>query len=249
MVYYLYRFYSPQLGRWINRDPIEEAGGINLYGFVGNDVVNKIDALGLMSVGNITNNPVTRINPLVQWDWYLLVKWLYKVPSGFPDQLLKNYIFGKGKSLTMEDDEFKKYKRSFNSSMLSSQEFRIDLVAKCTKATSWEGSYKILKSEDTVNPKAGLNKHYYKFDVKVDCCPDTNNRYRWKVKGKGSIEDQWDFEIDLKTLIDDFERRNIITFAGSFIPGVKFEVLSNNSDMSQNFGFDKGRNTYILWKD
>ena len=47
MVYYLYRFYSPQLGRWINRDPIEEAGGINLYGFVGNNGVSGIDLFGL----------------------------------------------------------------------------------------------------------------------------------------------------------------------------------------------------------
>jgi len=47
MVYYLYRFYNPTLGRWINRDPIGEAGGINLYGFVGNDGVSRWDILGL----------------------------------------------------------------------------------------------------------------------------------------------------------------------------------------------------------
>jgi len=34
------RYYSPSLGRFINRDPIEEAGGLNLYGFCGNDGVN-----------------------------------------------------------------------------------------------------------------------------------------------------------------------------------------------------------------
>jgi RHS repeat-associated protein len=43
--YYGYRYYHPQTGRWINRDPIEEDGGLNLYGFVGNDV-NKFDLLG-----------------------------------------------------------------------------------------------------------------------------------------------------------------------------------------------------------
>ncbi len=31
---------------WLNRDPIEEWGGLNLYGFVGNDGVNWIDLLG-----------------------------------------------------------------------------------------------------------------------------------------------------------------------------------------------------------
>ena len=31
---------------WLNRDPIAEDGGLNLYGFVGNDGVNFIDILG-----------------------------------------------------------------------------------------------------------------------------------------------------------------------------------------------------------
>lgn len=42
-----YRFYSPSLGRWMNRDLIAESGGMNLYGFVGNDPVNDIDEYGL----------------------------------------------------------------------------------------------------------------------------------------------------------------------------------------------------------
>ena len=46
LLYYGYRWYSPSLGRWINRDPIEESGGMNLYGFVGNDGVNRTDVLG-----------------------------------------------------------------------------------------------------------------------------------------------------------------------------------------------------------
>ena len=45
------RFYSPGLGRWINRDPIGEDGGTNLYGFVGNDPVNGVDEFGLFGFG------------------------------------------------------------------------------------------------------------------------------------------------------------------------------------------------------
>jgi RHS repeat-associated protein len=45
--YYGYRFYSSPLGRFITRDPIGKDGGLNLYGFVGNDPVNKTDWLGL----------------------------------------------------------------------------------------------------------------------------------------------------------------------------------------------------------
>jgi RHS repeat-associated protein len=47
LVYYGYRYYDPQTGRWPSRDPIEEIGGVNLYGFVKNDGVNKWDFLGL----------------------------------------------------------------------------------------------------------------------------------------------------------------------------------------------------------
>jgi len=51
LYYYGYRFYSPELMRWLNRDPIGEEGGLNEYGFVGNDPVNKWDYLGLCPEG------------------------------------------------------------------------------------------------------------------------------------------------------------------------------------------------------
>src|SRR5271165_5844682 len=41
--YYLYRFYDPNLQRWLNRDPIEEEGGINLYWFVFNAPSDAVD--------------------------------------------------------------------------------------------------------------------------------------------------------------------------------------------------------------
>ncbi|MDD4406072.1 MAG: RHS repeat-associated core domain-containing protein [Parabacteroides sp.] len=50
LVYYGYRYYSPALGRWLSRDPIEERGGLNLYGFVNNDPVNRWDVLGLWEI-------------------------------------------------------------------------------------------------------------------------------------------------------------------------------------------------------
>ena len=48
LYYYGYRFYDPDMGRFISRDPIEERGGLNLYGFVGNDPVNRWDYLGAL---------------------------------------------------------------------------------------------------------------------------------------------------------------------------------------------------------
>jgi len=48
LYYYGYRFYAPEHGRWVNRDPISESGGVNVYGFVENDVLNASDQYGLL---------------------------------------------------------------------------------------------------------------------------------------------------------------------------------------------------------
>lgn len=47
-----YRAYDPNLARWISRDPIEEAGGINLYAYVRNNPISQNDPLGLMDAGD-----------------------------------------------------------------------------------------------------------------------------------------------------------------------------------------------------
>ena len=46
---YGYRYYSPNLGRWLSKDPIGEQGGLNLYAFEDNHGVNQVDYLGLAS--------------------------------------------------------------------------------------------------------------------------------------------------------------------------------------------------------
>ena len=50
---YGFRYYDPQTGRWPSRDPIEEFGGLNLYGFVGNDAVSRWYFLGLVSASDV----------------------------------------------------------------------------------------------------------------------------------------------------------------------------------------------------
>ena len=47
LYYYGYRFYHPVLMRWINMDPIEENGGINLYCFSENNALVYCDYLGM----------------------------------------------------------------------------------------------------------------------------------------------------------------------------------------------------------
>ena len=47
LIYYNYRHYSPSLGRFLSRDPIQEQGGLNLYIFVKNRIYSYFDRIGL----------------------------------------------------------------------------------------------------------------------------------------------------------------------------------------------------------
>jgi RHS repeat-associated protein len=64
LYYYGYRYYSPIVGRWLSKDPLEEEGGENLYVFVLNDPISLVDPFG-----NAVNVPV--IDP--------------RIPSGYRD--------------------------------------------------------------------------------------------------------------------------------------------------------------------
>jgi len=46
-----YRAYSSNVGRWLNRDPIKENGGTNLFAYVANEPVGFRDPLGLAGIG------------------------------------------------------------------------------------------------------------------------------------------------------------------------------------------------------
>jgi RHS repeat-associated protein len=53
LLYYGYRYNKPSTGTWPNRDPLGEEGGVNLYGFIGNNPVNQFDELGLMKWADV----------------------------------------------------------------------------------------------------------------------------------------------------------------------------------------------------
>jgi len=45
-----HRFYDPVVGRFLTRDPLGYGGGINLYGYVRNNPVNRVDPRGTQSI-------------------------------------------------------------------------------------------------------------------------------------------------------------------------------------------------------
>lgn len=66
---YGYRYYSPEIGRWLSRDPIEESDGGNIYFTTGNRSLNSLDYLGLLEyyiavIPRLINQDPLQIFPL-----------------------------------------------------------------------------------------------------------------------------------------------------------------------------------------
>jgi RHS repeat-associated protein len=56
LYYCISREYRTDIGRFMSRDPMDEAGGLNLYAACGNDLVNRVDAPGLVAALPIAPN-------------------------------------------------------------------------------------------------------------------------------------------------------------------------------------------------
>ena len=71
-------FYNPQTGRWLDRDPIQEGGGNNLYGFLKNDPPAAVDLRGWIRIQFVRHDSET-CN-------YDEVAWRYEIdrPEGAP---------------------------------------------------------------------------------------------------------------------------------------------------------------------
>jgi RHS repeat-associated protein len=59
---YPFRAYNPNIQRWLNQDPIQERGGINLYRFVRNNPLSNFDPFGLQGFGNFGTGQVSQQN-------------------------------------------------------------------------------------------------------------------------------------------------------------------------------------------
>ena len=80
------RFYDPVAGRWLSRDPLEEAGGANLYSYSSNDPIGRTDPTGLATHLAFVIGPdaMERLN-----EYYVLSGWPRMDP-----ELIRNIEYG-----------------------------------------------------------------------------------------------------------------------------------------------------------
>ncbi len=107
LLYYGYRYLDAGTGRWVSRDPINEEGGANLYGFVRNRGVMIYDYLGLDShhwcpyfgskkEGQARVDAITKGKCICDIDHYTTEIWGQKYQgsgwNGTPHNLLHNEL-------------------------------------------------------------------------------------------------------------------------------------------------------------
>ncbi|PNC24977.1 hypothetical protein CXU19_03495 [Akkermansia muciniphila] len=110
LVYYNYRHLNPFDGRWINRDPIQEKGGWNLYRIIKNMINMAWDSLGMASCSAFDpqfgySTPPCSLRKTEGWSetWLDFVRWVVAVHPGKTEHienseqslLIKNSSIGK----------------------------------------------------------------------------------------------------------------------------------------------------------
>lgn len=108
LIFYGRRYYRPETGQWISRDPLEEAGGVNLYSHANNDSVNHFDAIGLQD--QRPSRDETR--KVIEYDGSLSSDW-----AGI--SILDHWLGGSGEEMDIDGESmfkghWKAYMTQFN---------------------------------------------------------------------------------------------------------------------------------------
>ena len=92
------RFYNPEYGRWLNRDPIGVEGGINTYNSVSNNMVNGYNSVG-------SGSPLGYDSGMSLYNGYL-TQVLGVDPAGLAVQLQYHFYIPKYNGLPDKDGKY-----------------------------------------------------------------------------------------------------------------------------------------------
>jgi RHS repeat-associated protein len=206
--YYGLRYYCPSTGRWLSRDPSEEDGGTNLYGFVSNDPIDGSDSLGLVG-GVVGNRPFTAQEVEgARTRAFQLITYFGDVGPGLPQKLLHRWLWKEG-DYQLTDDEFNEHlwgdkpyrvNRAFDNpatynrivSLQMSENFKRDLESNCKSGSGGEtfsGTYSIT---DYANTGRTLGHFFWSIEVQVKCgcC-----KGGYEAKGSVHVDDEYNFDV------------------------------------------------------
>jgi RHS repeat-associated protein len=94
--YYGYRWYTTDTGRWLSRDPINEADEANLLVFIGNSSITSIDYFGLFRY--LTGSDPNPQEPNGKWppENYIWKGWTSKVIAALKNDRIEGQLIGDG---------------------------------------------------------------------------------------------------------------------------------------------------------
>lgn len=127
---------------WLSRDPIEERGGLNLYGFVGNDGVNQVDYLGLVGAAGI------------DWDYNRHLR-------GAPKPRYWDYLNSSERNRALNGESIEPFKDQtpdFDREFEASRKENLEKYACCNKNEIENGKDKLKKQGSRLRPLATIEQ-------------------------------------------------------------------------------------------